>query len=35
MKEDEDAYMVVVESIGLMAQIHLLWRNTSFWDIRM
>jgi len=34
MKEDEDTYMGVVESIRLMAQIHLLWWNTSFWDIK-
>jgi len=25
MKEDEDTYMAVVESIRLMAQKHLLW----------
>jgi len=25
MKEDEDTYMAVVESIRLMAQIHLVW----------
>jgi len=30
MKEDEDVYMAVVESIRLMTQIHLLWWNTSF-----
>jgi len=30
MKEDEDTYMAVVESIWLMAQIHLLSGNTSF-----
>jgi len=35
MKEDEDTYMAVVESIRLMTQIHLLWWNASFWDIRM
>jgi len=35
MKEDEDTYMAVVESIRVMAQIRLLWWNTSFWDIRM
>jgi len=35
MKEDEDTYMAVVENIRLMAQIHLLWWNASFWDIRM
>jgi len=27
--------MAVIESIRLMAQIHLLWWNTSFWDIGM
>jgi len=35
MKEDEDTYMAVVDSIRLMAQIHLLWWSTSFWDICM
>jgi len=35
MKEDGDTYMAVAESICLMAQIHLLWWNTSFWDIRI
>jgi len=35
MKEDEDTYMAVVESMRMMAQMHLLWWNTSFWDIRM
>jgi len=31
MKEDEDTYMAIVESIRLMALIHLLWWNTSVW----
>jgi len=35
MNEDEDIYMVVVESIRFMALIHLLWWNTSFWNTRM
>jgi len=35
MKEDEDIYMAVVESIRFMAQIHLFWWNTSCWDIRI
>jgi len=30
MEEREDVYMAVVESIRLMALIHLLWWNTSF-----
>jgi len=34
MKEDEDTYMAVVESIHLMVLIHELWWNTSFWDKR-
>jgi len=35
MKEDEDTHMAVVESTRLMAPMHLLWWNTSFWDTRM
>jgi len=30
MKEDQDTYIVLVESICLMELIHLLWWNTSF-----
>jgi len=33
--EDADKYMAVVENIRLMALIHLLWWNTSFWDTHM
>jgi len=29
MKEDEDIYMAVVDSIRLVAHIQLLWWNTS------
>jgi len=35
MKEDEDIYMAVVESIRLMALIHSRWRNKGFQDTRM
>jgi len=32
---ENDTYMAVVESRRMLAQIHLLWWNTSFWDICM
>ena len=35
MKEHEDKYVAVVESIHFVALVHLLWWNASFWDARM